>query len=361
MRSSQIRDMLCDEESRCYYDLYVRDFLYGNFDNPNNPVKYELVANALRYAMDKAKPDDTNDNEYSVVQCINDYKSRYKKLYIWPASQYACFISKLLLIYGVETEAFIDRDPDKVGQSIAGCPVITPDEYQEQCADTGLLIGGLGSYFSIWNDIHEMRLREKGCILYDIDRLYEKQYFGPSFMQPIPNEVFLDVGCAGYTIPGFVEFAKGDYQRIIGFEAITHHYNQVVETTREYRNVDIYNFAAWSSNASIDFLIGAHEMAVTSATRIGSEIRTIKAVRIDDIVKEKVTLVKMDIEGAELEALKGAAGIISKYRPRMAISIYHNERDIIDIPRFICSQVADYSLYIRHHSAFPWETVLYAI
>ena len=69
----------------------------------------------------------------------------------------------------------------------------------------------------------------------------------------------------------------------------------------------------------------------------------------------------MDIEGSELEALKGAAETIKKWRPKLAISIYHKYEDIIEIPEYILSIVPDYSFYIRHYSSDIWETVLYAI
>jgi hypothetical protein len=69
----------------------------------------------------------------------------------------------------------------------------------------------------------------------------------------------------------------------------------------------------------------------------------------------------MDIEGAELKALKGASDIIRKNRPKLAISVYHKQNDMIDIPLFLKSVIPDYRLYIRHYSIYPAETVLYAV
>ena len=283
-------------------------------------------------------------------------------MYIWPASKHACFIAKLLLTYGVETYAFIDRDPAKAGQTVLGRQVISSKDFEKQCGNSGLLIGGLGAYFSIWKDIHDMGCLDKGCVLYNVDRLNELQYFGPTFMSPVPNEIYVDLGCAGYTIHNFINFCKGKYRKIIGFEAIIQHYNQALKTTDKYENVEIYPYAAWSSNSDIGFHIGTHEMAVTDNTgREYTKKIMITAKRIDDIVKDNVTLIKMDVEGAELEALKGASNIINLCKPRLAISIYHHERDIIDIPSYIHDLNPGYKMYIRHHSAFPWETVLYAI
>lgn len=71
--------------------------------------------------------------------------------------------------------------------------------------------------------------------------------------------------------------------------------------------------------------------------------------------------VKFDIEGAELEALKGAQEIINTFRPRLAVSIYHSDRDMVEIIREIKSRHPFYSFYIRHYSGFFAETVLYCI
>lgn len=72
--------------------------------------------------------------------------------------------------------------------------------------------------------------------------------------------------------------------------------------------------------------------------------------------------IKMDIEGAELEALKGSKRIISEYTPYLAICIYHNVTHFWEIPLLIKEYSANYDFYVGHHSDFDVnETVLYAI
>ena len=87
----------------------------------------------------------------------------------------------------------------------------------------------------------------------------------------------------------------------------------------------------------------------------------IKVVTIDGIVKEKVTFIKMDIEGSELKALHGAEKTIMRDKPKLAISIYHKLEDILDIPAYIHHLVPEYKFYIRHYSLNAAETILYAI
>lgn len=67
------------------------------------------------------------------------------------------------------------------------------------------------------------------------------------------------------------------------------------------------------------------------------------------------------IEGAELEALKGASEVIVKDKPKLAISIYHKKEDLITIPQFIKSLVPEYKFYLKLHKCMTIDAVLYAI
>jgi hypothetical protein len=68
----------------------------------------------------------------------------------------------------------------------------------------------------------------------------------------------------------------------------------------------------------------------------------------------------MDIEGAELEALKGARETIEKYHPGLAISVYHKPEDIWVIPQWI-NEIGGYDFYLRPHAHSTFDTVCYAI
>ncbi len=92
---------------------------------------------------------------------------------------------------------------------------------------------------------------------------------------------------------------------------------------------------------------------------------TIKTISIDDAVLRnnipKVDFIKMDIEGAELFALKGALKTIQKFRPKLAISVYHNGwNDFINIPIFLNSLNLGYRFYFDHFTIHNEESVLFA-
>jgi FkbM family methyltransferase len=74
----------------------------------------------------------------------------------------------------------------------------------------------------------------------------------------------------------------------------------------------------------------------------------------------RVDFIKMDIEGSELGALRGAEASIRRWRSRLAISLYHRPEDFISIPAWINSLGLGYRFYLDHYSIHHEETVLYA-
>ena len=96
----------------------------------------------------------------------------------------------------------------------------------------------------------------------------------------------------------------------------------------------------------------------------GGESLQVTTVSIDDLVKEKnlakVDFIKMDIEGAELNALKGAEQTIRTFKPRLAISLYHKENDLTEIPGYLNALGLGYKFFLDHFTIHNEETVLFA-
>ncbi|HLY70468.1 MAG TPA: FkbM family methyltransferase [Puia sp.] len=90
----------------------------------------------------------------------------------------------------------------------------------------------------------------------------------------------------------------------------------------------------------------------------------VESISIDDLVNRlninKVNFIKMDIEGAEPAALKGAMNVIKKFKPKLAIAIYHSLDDFVNIPKFIHDLGLGYKLYLSHCSIHEEETILFA-
>ena len=91
----------------------------------------------------------------------------------------------------------------------------------------------------------------------------------------------------------------------------------------------------------------------------------VTTISIDDFVQKnkinKIDFIKMDIEGAELGALLGSQNTMKKYKPKLAISLYHNIKDFIEISEYINSLKLGYKFYLDHYTIFSEETVLYAV
>jgi FkbM family methyltransferase len=79
------------------------------------------------------------------------------------------------------------------------------------------------------------------------------------------------------------------------------------------------------------------------------------------LLDEPVTFIKMDIEGAETQAIIGTADIIKTQKPKMAICVYHRLEDIINIPFLLKELVPEYKIFLRHYSDTLLDTVCYAV
>ena len=88
----------------------------------------------------------------------------------------------------------------------------------------------------------------------------------------------------------------------------------------------------------------------------------VPVVSLDEALKNKrVTFIKMDIEGSECEAIKGARNIIASCKPKLAICVYHKKGDLIRIPDTILDINSEYQFYMRHKGMGILDTVLYGV
>jgi hypothetical protein len=86
----------------------------------------------------------------------------------------------------------------------------------------------------------------------------------------------------------------------------------------------------------------------------------VQLMALDDLDVGEVTLLKMDIEGAEVPALTGARRTVQSFKPKLAIAAYHKADDLAQLMDAICAIRDDYQFTLRHHSPFFRDTVLMA-
>jgi FkbM family methyltransferase len=199
-----------------------------------------------------------------------------------------------------------------------------------------------------------------------------QQYFferGPLAIQPREGDHVVDSGaCFGDTALAFAA-AVGPAGRVYAFEPVGKH----LEIIR-------HNVA---QNPSLGdtirvFPVGLGDVSHPQVEPVRSDFLNpgfslsgmadqgaIPLETLDNLVArgevERVDFIKMDVEGAELAGLRGAEQTLRRFRPRLAISVYHRAEDPYEIPAYLDSLGLGYKFYLEHYTIHAEETVLYAI
>jgi len=179
------------------------------------------------------------------------------------------------------------------------------------------------------------------------------------------GDVVIDAGaCWGDTA---LYFAARGAERILAYEFIPSNiaiFNQNMGLNPQLAGrIELVEKAVWeTSGVDLSFEDRGAASRVAAAGVYSGITRTLS---IDDLVRERglstVDFIKMDIEGAEFPALKGAAETIRQYKPKLAISVYHQPDDLIVIPAYIQSLNPDYELYLDYFTIVGDEIMLYAV
>lgn len=189
----------------------------------------------------------------------------------------------------------------------------------------------------------------------------DSQYFElrSLFQADWKNEYFVDVGALdGETTEYFLQHFENGHAYV--FEPNPKQFEITKERLRTYPQAELFPYGAYDKNTTLRFAPAEGDEGSAKISKAGDieiEVR-----RLDDLLGDrKVTFIKMDIEGSELAALRGAERIIREQRPKLAICVYHKLEDVWEIPSFILRCHPDYKLYLRHYSITHTETVLYAV
>jgi FkbM family methyltransferase len=224
---------------------------------------------------------------------------------------------------------------------------------------------------SVWHDEASVseylgqiawRLRLPDCNLPEPDSASEC-YFPCNVFKFSDQEVLFDCGAFdGDSLRQYLaNRRKGGHARVLAFEPDAASYarlSECVDALVAGGNLNI-RCAPWAVAQQSGEIGFAPVGAVTSAATAGGGAR-VTAVAIDDI-QEIPTLIKMDVEGFELQALQGAAGVLRRYRPVLAIALYHHASDLWKIPNYLKSLVPEYRFILRRYAEDCWESVLYAV
>lgn len=197
----------------------------------------------------------------------------------------------------------------------------------------------------------------------DICDIYfdEKQYFLNCFKGKLEGINIIDAGAyTGDTLKELMEQGE-DVCGVYCFEADENNYKKLKNFTKSlvYKNkVHCEKLALWDIHTWLGMKFDYYSAQIDlKSNKIDVETTTIDEYFADI----KVGFIKMDIEGAELRALRGGMEVIKRDRPILAISVYHSLNDRVDIPEMLMDELENYHFFIRHHSYTYSETVMYCV
>lgn len=170
------------------------------------------------------------------------------------------------------------------------------------------------------------------------------------------EETYADLGAYnGDTIREFLQLTNNKYNRIFAAEPDRRNYKKIsayVEASG-LSDIKIFERAIWKETAELSF----SDSGGRQSTLLTGQRHIVQAVDIDTLLEdERVTYIKMDVEGAEMEALKGGKEQIKRNKPKLFIAAYHHDADIFLLPLFMWQLVPEYKVYLRKHPYVPaWE------
>ncbi len=173
------------------------------------------------------------------------------------------------------------------------------------------------------------------------------------------NESYLDLGAyRGDTVEEFLNYCKGKYSDITALEPDRRTFKKLETYLENVEKSTAYQCAVYSENKTLIFSNKAGRQSTISEKGIETE-----AVCVDSLYADKtVTYIKMDVEGAEKEAIQGAEKTLKNQKPKLNIALYHRSEDVFSIPLQIAKINPEYKFHIRRHHYIPcWDMNLYCV
>ena len=193
-----------------------------------------------------------------------------------------------------------------------------------------------------------------------IDTWILESYTLPGRCEAQAGDIVLD--CGAYTGNTTLYFSRktGPGGHVYGFEAAGDSFSHYIENVGHIKNCTPIRCAVAKENGVAT--LGGAFPAGFSLGQPGEEVAT---TALDDFISKhnipRVDFIKMDVEGAEADALLGAAKLIKRFRPKMALSVYHKWYDVYDLPDIVRKIDPNYNFYLRHYSHAGAETVVFCV
>ena len=176
------------------------------------------------------------------------------------------------------------------------------------------------------------------------------------------NETFVDLGAYdGDTIKEFLNYTAFSYREIVALEPDSKNFKKLQRFVEKagLEHVLLLNKGIWSEEGALSFAAsGGRQSALQSDGKVEVPVDS-----VDHIMQGRpVSYMKLDVEGAEFEALSGAAETIGRWAPKLFVAAYHRDDDLWRLPLLLWQLNKKYDIYLRKHPYVPaWELNFLAV
>ena len=240
---------------------------------------------------------------------------------------------------------------------VAGSGLFTREFIQEHEAEFDQAFSLLADERSrqIYLDI--LRFKVSGNIEYLFRCETEKEEVYSQLLCLGSQETIVDLGAYdGDTIREILTATGGRYRQIYAFEPDSKNFQKLLRNTEHLERFQPFHLGAWNQQDTLSF-----QRQGGRNSRLGKGEILVEVDAVDNRIPGPITLLKMDIEGSESQALEGAKQTILRDRPKLYLCAYHRNEDMFQLPLQVHSYVPEYRFHFRHHPYIPaWESNFYA-
>lgn len=191
------------------------------------------------------------------------------------------------------------------------------------------------------------------------------QYFTTDCYKHSSKERIVDCGAFnGDTLQSFLDVYESGFEQYHCFEMDTNIYKELEKRVKQLpreiaSKIILHPVGVYSENKVAHYSVMTDTLGSLIDDDGEDEVRLVSLDK--EINGQKITLINMDIENSELQALIGAEQLIREHHPMLAISIYHSTEQFFRVPLYILEKFPFYKLYLRQHTTITDDTVLYAV
>ena len=324
-------------------------------------ISKKIFINRIRYNKGEARAiESIIDTVYGGKELLEFMNRFCDNLYIFGAGILGKEFYETFGGCGYCFKGFIDNDERNQNTTICDMSVYSLDKVPRDDR-TGIIL--VNKFHS---DVILEQLLERGYLqeqIFVFSKFYlelnHRQYFDVECLDKEQQISFVDCGALDGNTSIWATEWFNQIHKIWVFEPDTRNAKECKENLKNIESeVSVIEKAVYSSNTELYFKESNNGMSSIDSS---GEV-CVKTATLDSVIEDRGDLyIKMDIEGAEIEALRGAERLIRNCKPKLAICIYHKDEDVIKIPEMLLKYNEDYKFYIRHYSLTKNETVLYAI